>query len=83
MKLYSCAAVANLIGRYADRGGSAFELVPGVLGYGLTVCTGDGLKTAVIQEKPINEWSSDHAVRFYNRLPRKYAAMIEKSDMEG
>ena len=61
---------------YAVRGGMVYELVPGTLGYGLTVCVLDGYKSCVIREIPVSVWGSAHTVRFYNNLPRKYVDMI-------
>ena len=78
MKLYSCKAVEDLINRYENKGGAVHVLQWGVLGYGLTVCTGEGLKTAVITEIPLNEWQSAHKIRFYNKTPKKYAASIAR-----
>lgn len=77
MKYYSCAAVEDLCRRYWEKGGDSVELEDGVLGYGLTVCFADGYKSAVITEVPVNCWSSTHKVRFYNRLPKKYADRIQ------
>lgn len=36
------------------------------------------LKTYVIREVAINEWSSGHKVRGYNRMPEKYRALLDK-----
>jgi hypothetical protein len=72
MKLYTSSSVDKLINNYLERGGDLRELSAGVLGHGKIVLTGDGLKTAVIEEVYINEWSSGHKVRFYNETPAKY-----------
>jgi len=77
MKLYSCGAIEGLIDRYYAAGGEALEVVPGSLGYGVTICTCAGYKTAVVTEVYLNEWASAHKVRFYNELPKKYEKMIE------
>lgn len=77
-KLYSCSAVEDLFTRYVENGGEILEIEPGSLGYGLTICYGEGLKTAVIKEVYVNPWSSGHTVRFYNEMPKKYSEMIEK-----
>lgn len=76
MKKYTCTAVADLIDKYMERNGIAYELIPGTLGYGLTVCVAEGCRTAIIREQYLNQWSSAHTVRFYNRIPLKYANMI-------
>lgn len=52
------------------------------LGLGLQICHGDGLKTAVIREIPRNEWTSWHTIRMYNKMPKKYAKMIERKLQE-
>ena len=77
MKLYSVSAVETLISEYYAKGGECIEVEPGTLGFGLTICFGDGLKTAVVQEKYINPWNSAHTIRFYNEMPEKYGSMIE------
>lgn len=72
MTLYSLTDCENLISLYVDKGGYVEEKQEGVLGLGLVVCGGEGLKTAVIREVPRNEWCSLHTVRFYNECPKKY-----------
>ena len=74
MKLYTSTYVDKLIANYLERGGELRTLSVGVLGHGHIVLTGEGLKTAVIKEVYINEWSSAHKVRFYNETPAKYLA---------
>ena len=78
MKLYTCSAIKDLMDKYIAKGGKMVEIKPGCLGYGLTILYGDGLKTAVIQEVPLNEWSSAHKLRMYNKMPEKYKEMIYK-----
>jgi len=79
MTHYTLKAVEDLINRYVERGGEvAIEIVEGCLGYGTTICFGDGLKTAVIQERFQNEWSSTHTITMYNKLPKKYQLMLNE-----
>ena len=78
-KLYTCDAVASVIGKYVEMGGEVCTIEEGSLGYGLTVCYGDGLKTCVITEVYLNCWSSGHKVRFYNEMPKKYEELIERA----
>jgi hypothetical protein len=79
MKHYTLSAVEDLINRYVERGGEvAIEIVEGSLGYGTTICFGDGLKTAVIQERFQNEWSSSHTITMYNKMPKKYQLMLNE-----
>lgn len=77
-KLYDCTAVSNLIQQYMEKGGDLVQIKEGSLGYGFCILYGDGLKTTVIQEVYINCWSSGHKIRMYNKMPKKYADMIEK-----
>ena len=74
---YTCGAVENLINRYSEQGGTRTTIHEGPLGYGLTILHGDGLKTAIITEKPLNEWSSAHTIRMYNKTPAKYQKMLD------
>jgi hypothetical protein len=79
MTHYTLKAVENLINRYVERGGEvAIEIVEGSLGYGTTICFGDGLKTAVIQEHFENSQSSTHTITMYNKLPKKYQLMLNE-----
>lgn len=75
--LYTCTQVQNIIDKYINHGGQVEEIEPGCLGYGLTICHGDGLKTCIIREQYLNEWSSGHTMRFYNKTPAKYKTMIQ------
>ena len=77
MKLYNYEAVEQLMNRYLEQGGNVHILDEGSLVYGLVVCEGEGLKTAVIKEVYLNEWSSAQSIRMYNNMPKKYAKMIE------
>lgn len=76
--LYSLQAVENLIEKYIENGGEIITLEEGVLGYGKTLLIGDGLKSVVITEIPLNCWSSAHSIRMYNKLPKKYEMLMEK-----
>lgn len=79
-KLYALSAVQQTIDTWIEAGGQVDTVEEGVLGYGLTICHGEGLKTAVITEVYLNEWSSAHKIRFYNEMPKKYRQMLD--DME-
>ena len=78
--LYTSTQVENLIQRYVDKGGQVNEIIPGTLGYGLTVLCGHGLKSIIITETYINEWSSGHKVRMYSKMPKKYEKMLAEMD---
>lgn len=79
--LYTLEAVEQVIDKWIAAGGEITTVKEGCLGWGLTICHGDGLKTAVITEVYLNEWSSAHTIRIYNKMPKKYKAMLE--DVEG
>lgn len=78
MKYYDLESCEKLIDNYIEKGGEVVTLQEGCLGLGLIVCYGHNLKTTVIKEIPINEWSSVHKIRMYNKMPKKYEDMIEK-----
>jgi len=78
--LYALEAVEQTINNWIEAGGEISTVEEGVLGWGLTICHGEGLKTAVITEVYLNEWSSAHKIRFYNEMPKKYRQMLD--DME-
>lgn len=61
--LYTTSSVGRLIAEYLDAGGQMLQ---------------GKLKTYVIREVAINEWSSGHKVRGYNRMPEKYRALLDK-----
>lgn len=75
--MYTLSACEDVMNKYYETGGEVITLEEGVLGLGLVVCFGDGLKTCIIQERYLNEWSSGHTIRFYNKMPKKYATMID------
>ena len=77
-KYYSCEAIQNLINHYTKKGGDCWTLEEGSLGYGTTMLCGDGLKTAIVQERYLNEWSSGHTIRLYRKTPKKYLDMLDK-----
>lgn len=79
--LYTLEAVEQTIDKWIAAGGQIDTVEEGTLGYGLTICHGEGLRTAVITEVPLNCWSSAHKIRIYNKMPKKYRAMLE--NMEG
>lgn len=68
--LYTTSSVGRLIAEYLDAGGQMLQMREGVLGRG-DVLLYD-------REVAINEWSSGHKVRGYNRMPEKYRALLDK-----
>lgn len=76
MNLYSLQAIDGLIKQYESKGGMLIAVKEGSLGYGISILLGLDLKMAVITEVYLNEWSSGHKVRFYNKPPKKYLKSI-------
>lgn len=72
--LYTTSSVGRLIAEYLDAGGQMLQMREGVLLYD----DAGKLKTYVIREVAINEWSSGHKVRGHNRMPEKYRALLDK-----
>lgn len=83
MKLYGSSAVQELVTTYVEQGGECFiEIVPGSLGWGLTILhdsTGN-LKTYIIKEVALSAWSSGHKIRGYNKIPKKYQEILNNLD---
>lgn len=78
--LYALEAVEQTVNNWIKAGGEISTVEEGVLGWGLTICHGEGLKTAIITEVPLNERSSAHTIRVYKKMPKKYRQMLD--DME-
>ena len=73
---YTLANCERLISQYLELGGDVFTLSEGSLGLGTVICMADGYKTALIQEIYLNEWSSTHTIRQFNKTPKKYLELI-------
>lgn len=41
------------------------------------ILTADGCKTSIIKEVYLNEWSSAYSLTMYNKIPKKYQAVID------
>lgn len=82
MELYSYKEVEKLMNHYIEKNGNVHILDEGCLAYGLVICEGEGLKTAIIQEVYLNPWASAQKIRMYNKMPKKYARMIESLETE-
>ena len=80
--MYTTTAAENLISRYLDQGGEMLQLREGSLGAGdvLLYDLSGRLKCYVIREGCLNEWTSAHTIRGYNRIPEKYRRMIEQEE---
>jgi hypothetical protein len=80
MTIYSNKVVQDVIDNYIKKDGEVIEVIEGCLGYGTTICLGDGLKSTIIQEVFLNSWSSGHTIRMYNKLPKKYEKLLTKTN---
>lgn len=84
MNVYTIESTQKLIDEYTEKGGSVFQIQAGVLGLGDLVLHDERepakLKTFVIREIALNEWSSVQTIRAYNKIPEKYRVMIEKGE---
>lgn len=78
MKNYSLSACESLIDRYVnDFKGNCLIINEGCLGLGTVLLYGaNGKKAILINEIYLNEWSSGHTIRKYNKLPKKYETLI-------
>lgn len=72
MELYSLSDVEKLIDYYLSKDGSMETYEEGSLGYGTLILEAPGCRTSVVQEVFLNEWSSAHTIRTYNKTPKKY-----------
>lgn len=76
MTLYTLSACQELMNHYINKGGEVITLEEGCLGLGEVICYGEGLKTTIIKEVYLNEWSSGHTIRMYNKTPKKYENLL-------
>lgn len=70
--------INDMINRYCEKGGVVYTIV-GALNDNY-ILTGPGLKTTVIKENYLNEWSSNNVIRRYNKCPKKYKKVMELLD---
>lgn len=80
--LHPNSYIEILIERYTMRNGKILQIREGVLGYGdfLLYDPAGNLKTVVVREVYLNEWSHGHTIRMYNECPKKYQKLIEKME---
>jgi len=72
MKTFSLSYCEKLIELYNLNGGKCTTIEEGSLGLGKILLKGYNLKTVIIKEIYLNEWSSTHTIRKYNKTPKKY-----------
>ena len=79
MTYYNYKEADNLVKKKNKKGGNVIEfsgsLVDSYLLYGYK------LKTTIIKEIYLNEWSSGVTIRMYNKTPKKYQKIIELSEL--
>lgn len=80
MNGYTSTQVEKLINKYIAKNGTHTVIEEGCLGWGILVCEGEGLKTAIIKEFYVNAWSSLHTVRFYNKTPKVWEKRVLKAN---
>lgn len=79
MTTYTCSAVEQLMNEYLNRDGAEILTIEeGTLGYGFMIMTAPKCKTTIVHEVYVNEWTSAHKIRMYNKCPKKYAKIIEE-----
>lgn len=72
----------SLMTNAAIKGLEVTTIEEGCLGLGKVVIDGGTeYKSYVITEVFLNEWSSDHKIRKYNKLPKKYKQAIESINL--
>ena len=77
MNNYSIESCNQLIEKYINFGGEVFTIQEGILGIGhIILHNAKGKKTVIIKEYYINAWTSGHDVKMFNKLPKKYAKLI-------
>jgi hypothetical protein len=77
MTTYTNEAVDKVTDKYLSQGGEVAIIEDAVLAcYGLAICYGEGLKYCVIKERYLNGWSSGNTMQFFNKLPKKYATLL-------
>ena len=85
MKKYnvSLSEAENFIARYCSNGGEIVASCEGSLGLGTIILQGHGLRSFVIHEVYLNEWSSGHVlINYYNKpVPEKWYKLCEENEV--
>ena len=79
MKMYSVSAVEKVIGFLADNGYEIVTVDEGCLGMGHIICLApdDQHYNVEIQEKALNEWSSGHTIRNFDKISSRIYKLLE------
>lgn len=77
--LYGCIAVENLMQKCMDLDYEFVEIAEGSLGYGHMILLSHDPKrrNVEIQERYINEWSSGHYIRTFNKISKRIQKLID------
>lgn len=76
MTLYTQEAVNNILNAYSKKSNYDIIKFDGSL-LDNYIVFGDNLKTTIIKEIYLNEWSSAYSIRMYNKTPQKYQKIID------
>lgn len=80
---YSIEATERFIYEYTVKGGKTYQLSDGVLGVGDMILFDptERMKTYIIREVALNEWSSGQTIRAHSKMPKKYKKILEEAGM--
>ena len=78
-KRATVSEIDAIIETYINHGGDAVTIREGVLGHGFMIIRAPGLKTVIVKEYALNEWSSVHDVSFWNKMPKKYQTILDNA----
>ena len=83
--MYCLSVVEALMQKCADLGYEFIEIEEGVLGYGhmILLSHDPDYMNVEIQERYLNEWSSGHYVRKFNKISKRIQKLIDKAHEEG
>lgn len=78
--VYSLSVVDDLMQRCADLGYEFVEVEEGSLGYGhmILLAPNDDYMNVEITEVYLNEWSSGHKIRKFNKISKRIQKLIEE-----
>ena len=78
-KRATVSEIDAIIETYINHGGDAVTIREGVLGHGFMIIHAPGLKSVIVKERYLNCWSSTHQISFWNKMPKKYQAMLDNA----
>lgn len=83
--LYALSAVEGLMQKCADLDYEFIEIEEGVLGYGHMILLSHDphYMNVEIQERYLNEWSSGHYIRKFNKISKRIQKLIDNAHEEG